>query len=84
MRWRLQMAKYKINNFEGEYTITEALNLTMIAIVEDLQNKFDDYMSIMVKDYKKLDEDVKETFRTYGEKYVKSLFSHLRKRKYMK
>lgn len=77
------MVKYKINNFDGEYTIAESLNLTMIAMVEDLQNKFDDYMSIMVKDYSKLDEDVKESFRTAGEKYIKSLFSHLRKRKFM-
>lgn len=71
------MMKIKIK--EKELTPNLVINYILSSVIEDIDNNFDDYASIALKDYNTFDEETKNKLRQWKEKNIKKVNMFLHK-----
>jgi len=71
------MMKIKIK--EKELTPNLVINYILSSVIEDIDNNFDDYASIALKEYNTFDEETKNKLRQWKEKNIKKVNMFLHK-----
>ena len=71
------MMKIKIK--EKELTPSLVINYILSSVIEDIDNNFDDYASIALKDYNTFDEETKNKLKQWKEKNIKKVNMFLHK-----
>lgn len=69
----------KIKIKEKELTPNLVINYILSSVIEDIDNNFDDYASIALKEYNTFDEETKNKLRHWKEKNIKKVNMFLHK-----
>ena len=69
----------KIKIKEKELTPSLVINYILSSVIEDIDNNFDDYASIALKDYNTFDEETKNKLKQWKEKNIKKVNMFLHK-----
>jgi hypothetical protein len=69
----------KIKIKEKELTPNLVINYILSSVIEDIDNNFDDYASIALKEYNTFDEETKNKLRQWKEKNIKKVNMFLHK-----
>jgi len=69
----------KIKIKEKELTPSLVINYILSSVIEDIDNNFDDYASIALKEYNTFDEETKNKLRQWKEKNIKKVNMFLHK-----